>query len=53
MNPTLELPVSELKTAFAGLSKIINSKPALPVLGCIRVESRSDGTVNLDRKSVV
>ena len=47
MNQTLELPVSELKRAFAGLSKIISTRITLPVLEYIRVEPGAGNTVSL------
>ena len=41
------LPVSELKTAFSGLSKIASRRAALPVLQHVRVERLSDGALTI------
>ena len=46
MNSPIELPVSELKLALTGFSKVI-SKSSLPVLRSIRVTKDADGRVSL------
>ncbi len=43
----ITLPVSELKTAFSGLSKIISKRAVLPVLQHVRVERLSDGALTI------
>jgi DNA polymerase III sliding clamp (beta) subunit (PCNA family) len=43
----ITLPVSELKTAFSGLSKIISKRTTLPVLQHVRVERLSDGALTI------
>ena len=43
----ITLPVSELKTAFSGLSKIISRRAVLPVLQHVRVERLSDGALTI------
>jgi DNA polymerase III sliding clamp (beta) subunit (PCNA family) len=35
---TLELPVGELKSALAGLGKVIAARPSVPILGHVRIE---------------
>ncbi|NDE99640.1 MAG: hypothetical protein EB034_15395, partial [Verrucomicrobia bacterium] len=47
MNPTLELPAAELKTALAGISKVINRHRTLPILGHVRVTRTDQGVVTL------
>jgi DNA polymerase III sliding clamp (beta) subunit (PCNA family) len=44
---TIELPVSELKTALAGLNKIVSKSTCLPVLKNIRVTRTTAGQVTL------
>ena len=46
-NPTIKLPVAELKTAFGGLTKVISRHTTLPVLGMIHVERDRQGWVHL------
>src|SRR5437773_3741139 len=41
------LPVSELKMALSGLSKIISKRAALPVLQHVRVERLSGGALTI------
>ncbi|HEY6155654.1 MAG TPA: hypothetical protein VIW07_18095 [Candidatus Udaeobacter sp.] len=41
----ITLPVSELKTALSGLSKIISKRAVLPVLQHVRVERLADGAL--------
>src|SRR5437773_11523960 len=41
------LPVSELKMALSGLSKIISKRAVLPVLQHVRVERLSDGALTI------
>src|SRR5437764_7637399 len=41
------LPVSQLKTAFSGLSKIISKRAVLPVLQHVRVERLADGALTI------
>src|SRR5205809_7985152 len=43
----ITLPVSELKTAFSGLSKIISKRAVLPVLQHVRVERLADGAFTI------
>src|SRR5437762_13812549 len=43
----ITLPVSELKTALSGLSKIIRKRAVLPVLQHVRVERQSDGALTI------
>ena len=43
----ITLPVSELKTAFSGLSKIISKRAVLPVLQHVRIERLSDGALTI------
>jgi len=47
MNPTIELPITELKTALTGLGKVISKRTSLPVLGHLRVSRNKEGTVTL------
>jgi len=47
MNPTLHLPINELKPALTGLGKVINPKAALAVLKTIKVERTADGWICL------
>ncbi len=44
---TIKLPVSELKTALSGLTKVIPRHSTLPVLGMIHVERDRQGWVHL------
>jgi len=37
MNPTIELPVNELKDALPGLNKVVSKSSHLPVLQTVRV----------------
>ena len=48
MNPTIELPAAELKTALTGLGKIISKRTTLPVLEHLRVTRSSQGIVTLE-----
>ncbi|WCJ60709.1 hypothetical protein NXS98_06165 [Fontisphaera persica] len=48
MKNLIELPVSELKTALAGLNKIVSKSTSLPVLRSIRVNRSSEGRVILE-----
>lgn len=43
----IRLPVSDLKTAIAGLSKIIPRQPTLPILAQVRVRRSPDGGVEI------
>src|SRR6266478_2039506 len=45
MNQIITLPVSELKTALSGISKIISRRVALPILQHVRFEQLSDGAL--------
>src|SRR5512137_2808023 len=47
MNNQIELPVSELKTALAGLNKIVSKSTCLPVLKNVRVTRTIAGQVTL------
>ena len=47
MKHIIELPVSELKTALAGLGKVVNRRSALPVLAHLRVSRDATGQVAL------
>jgi DNA polymerase III sliding clamp (beta) subunit (PCNA family) len=44
---TISLPISELKPALTGLSKVINLKSGLPVLQHIKVERTTEGWIAL------
>ncbi len=46
MHP-ITLPVAELKSALAGLGKVINSRATLPVLHHLKVERTNDGWIAL------
>lgn len=48
MNPVIELPAAELKTALTGLGKIISKRTTLPVLEHLRVTRSSQGIVTLE-----
>ena len=41
----ITLPRNELKDAVAGFTKVITCKSTLPVLGCVRFDTDSDGIV--------
>ena len=43
----ITLPVAELKSALAGLGKVINAKATLPVLHHLKVERTADGWIAL------
>jgi len=43
----ITLPIAELKPALIGLSKVINKRPTLPVLGMIKVDRTADGWIAL------
>src|SRR6266480_3815069 len=43
----ITLPVSELKIALSGLSKIISKRAVLPVLQHVRVERLADGALTI------
>ena len=47
MSKTLEMPATALKTALAGLNKVLNPKSSLPILGGVRITPESDGQVSL------
>ena len=47
MNPTIELPVAEWKSALTGLSKVISKRTTLPVLEHLRVTRDAGGSVTL------
>jgi DNA polymerase III sliding clamp (beta) subunit (PCNA family) len=47
MNPVIELPAAELKTALTGLGKVISKRSTLPVLEHVRVTRDQAGTVTL------
>ena len=47
MNPTIELPAAELKTALTGLGKVISKRTTLPVLEHLRVTRTGNGVVLL------
>ena len=47
MQNQIPIPVSELKTALAGFTKVINRRTALPVLGSLRLTSQPNGPVRL------
>lgn len=47
MKNIIELPVCELKTALAGLGKVVNRRSALPVLAHLRVSRDATGQVAL------
>lgn len=47
MNPVIELPAAELKTALAGLGKVVNKRSPLPVLGHLRITRNKEGRVTL------
>jgi len=48
MNPVIELPANELKTALTGLGKVISKRTTLPVLEHLRVTRTKEGTVTLE-----
>ncbi len=43
----IRLPVSDLKTALAGLAKIVPRQPTLPILAQVRVRRSPDGGVDI------
>src|SRR6266576_1701870 len=47
MNNIITMPVSKLKTALMGLSKVISKRTTLPVLELVRVERAADGTTTI------
>lgn len=47
MNPTIELPVNELKDALPGLNKVVSKSSHLPVLQSVRVARSKVGRVTL------
>ena len=47
MHIEIMLPVSELKTALAGISKVVSKSSRLPVLQSIRIERDAAGVVTL------
>ncbi len=47
MNPAIELPVAEWKSALTGLSKVISKRTTLPVLEHLRVTRDAGGSVTL------
>ena len=46
MHP-ITLPITELKSALAGLGKVINSRATLPILHSVKVERTNDGWIAL------
>ena len=46
MHP-VTLPITELKSALAGLGKVINSRATLPILHSVKVERTNDGWIAL------
>ncbi|NBV25461.1 MAG: hypothetical protein EBS05_26565 [Proteobacteria bacterium] len=48
MNPVIEIPAAELKTALTGLGKIISKRTTLPVLEHLRVTRNPQGVVTLE-----
>lgn len=46
-NPTIKLPVAELKSALSGFTKVVSHRTTLPVLGMIHVERDRHGWVRL------
>ena len=48
MKSQISIPVSELKKALPGLSKVISTRSTLPVLGCIRVCADPKDGVSLE-----
>jgi len=47
MNKTLEMSAPALRTALAGLNKVLNPKSPLPILGGVRFTPEPDGQVSL------
>jgi DNA polymerase III sliding clamp (beta) subunit (PCNA family) len=47
MNPIIELPVAEWKTALTGLAKVISKRTSLPVLEHLRVTRTAAGVLTL------
>ena len=47
MNPTIELPAAELKTALTGLGKVISRRTTLPVLEQLRIKRDKEGIITL------
>jgi DNA polymerase III sliding clamp (beta) subunit (PCNA family) len=47
MNPTIELPVNELKDALPGLNKVVSKSSHLPVLQSVRVSRSKAGRITL------
>ncbi|MGV3772713.1 MAG: hypothetical protein ACO1QB_07420 [Verrucomicrobiales bacterium] len=43
MNPQIQIPVAALKPVLQGMSKVINKRSTLPVLGCLLIESTFTG----------
>lgn len=43
----ITLPVSELKSALTGFSRVINRRAALPVLQCLKLSRTAEGRVSL------
>ena len=46
-NLIIKLPVTELKTALSGLTKVVPNRTTLPVLGMLHVERDRQGWVRL------
>ena len=46
MSP-IALPIAELKSALAGLGKVIPKRATLPILGTVRIERTKDGWIAL------
>jgi hypothetical protein len=45
---TIQLPVIALKSAIAGLSKVISKRTTLPVLSCVKITRRSVGELSFE-----
>ena len=43
MNSSIQINVTDLKPVLQGLSKVIPKRSTLPVLGCVLIQSTSDG----------
>lgn len=48
MSQTIQMPVLALKTAIAGLSKVISKKNTLPVLGAVKITRLAAGQLSLE-----
>lgn len=45
MSSRIILPVNELKSALAGLGKVIQKKPTIPILGYLHIQRTKDGWI--------